>query len=174
MSPAPQKRLWEKCWILWNTGWFFSLVPPRKVLSMELVPPNREKWLSLQRWQKTLLKKWKSKSEFVKPSLFTVTWQEFFYVWQAVTWTFTFLVGILLSLVNLVIFSLLGGTSSILRTFLGGTSEKNHPVYGTCHLFACLPWDLQLFPRLYPLFLPWKLYLLSICYHKHWPRCCTW
>ena len=96
---------------------------------MELVPPNREKWLSLQRWQKTLLKKWKSKSEFVKPSLFTVTWQEFFYVWQAVTWTFTFLVGILLSLVNVVIFSLLGGTSSILRTFLGGTSEKNHPVY---------------------------------------------
>ena len=110
------------------TGWFFSLVPPRKVLSMELVPPNREKWLSLQRWQKTLLKKWKSKSEFVKPSLFTVTWQEFFYVWQAVTWTFTFLVGILLSLVNLVIFSLLGGTSSILRTFLGGTSQNKHPV----------------------------------------------
>ena len=25
-------------------------------------------------------------------------------------------------------FSLLGGTSSILRTFLGGTSEKTHPV----------------------------------------------
>ena len=49
-------------------------------------------------------------------------------MWQAVTWTFTFLIGILLSLVNLVIFSLLGGTSSILRTFLGGTSEKNHPV----------------------------------------------
>ena len=28
------------------TGWFFLLVPPRKVLSMELVPPNRKKWLS--------------------------------------------------------------------------------------------------------------------------------
>ena len=26
-------------------------------------------------------------------------------------------------------FSLLGGTSSILVTFLGGTSKKNHPVY---------------------------------------------
>ena len=25
------------------TGWFFWLVPPRKVLSMELVPPNRKK-----------------------------------------------------------------------------------------------------------------------------------
>ena len=30
---------------------------------------------------------------------------------------------------NLLIFSLLGGTSSILRNFLGGTSQKRHPVY---------------------------------------------
>ena len=29
-----------------RTGWFFWLVPPRKVLSMELVPPNRKKWPS--------------------------------------------------------------------------------------------------------------------------------
>ena len=29
---------------------------------------------------------------------------------------------------NLSNFSLLGGTSSILRIFLGGTSEKTHPV----------------------------------------------
>ena len=29
-----------------TTGWFFWLVPPRKVLSMELVPPNRKKWPS--------------------------------------------------------------------------------------------------------------------------------
>ena len=29
---------------------------------------------------------------------------------------------------NLLIFLLLGGTSSTLRTFLGGTSQKNHPV----------------------------------------------
>ena len=50
-------------------------------------------------------------------------------MWQALTWTFTFLVGILLSSVNLAISSLLGGTSSILRSFLGGTSEKTHPVY---------------------------------------------
>ena len=50
---------------------------------------------------------------------------------QALTWAFTFLVGILLSSVNLVIFSLSGGTSSILRTFLGGTSEKTHPVHFT-------------------------------------------
>ena len=28
------------------TGCIFSLVPPRKVLRMELVPPNRDKWLS--------------------------------------------------------------------------------------------------------------------------------
>ena len=49
-------------------------------------------------------------------------------VWQALTWTFTFLVEIFLSSMNLFIFLLLGGTSSILRTFLGGTSQKNHPV----------------------------------------------
>ena len=58
-------------------------------------------------------------------------------MWQAVTWTFTFLVEILLSSVNLVIFSLLGGTSSILRTFLGGTSKKKHPVYTEERLSAC-------------------------------------
>ena len=38
---------------------------------------------------------------------------------------------------NLSNFSLLGGTSSILRIFLGGTSEKTHPVeyYSSCHAF---------------------------------------
>ena len=35
-----------------STGWVFWLVPPRKVLSMELVPPNREKWLSLPKLAK--------------------------------------------------------------------------------------------------------------------------
>ena len=29
-----------------STGCFFQLVPPRKVLSMELVPPNSKKWVS--------------------------------------------------------------------------------------------------------------------------------
>ena len=32
--------------VFYNTGWFFWLVPPRKFLSMELVPPNRKKWPS--------------------------------------------------------------------------------------------------------------------------------
>ena len=41
---------------------------------------------------------------------------------------FHFFSEILLSSMNLVIFSLLGGTSSILRTFLGGTSKKKKPV----------------------------------------------
>ena len=36
----------SQCVNLDDTGWVFSLVPPRKVLSIELVPPNREKWLS--------------------------------------------------------------------------------------------------------------------------------
>ena len=55
-------------------------------------------------------------------------------MWQALTSTFTFLVGILLSSVNLVMFSLLGGTSSTLKTFLGGTSEKTHPVAPWCYI----------------------------------------
>ena len=46
---------------------------------------------------------------------------------QALTWAFTFLVGILLSSVNFDIVSLLGGSNSILRTFLGGTSKKKTP-----------------------------------------------
>ena len=50
-------------------------------------------------------------------------------VWQALTWTFTFLIGIFAIFGKLRHFSLLGGTSSILRTFLGGTSEEIHPVY---------------------------------------------
>ena len=39
--------------------------------------------------------------------------------------------------VNLAIFSLLGGTCSTLRTFLGETSEKEHPVDAT-HLCCIL------------------------------------
>ena len=49
-------------------------------------------------------------------------------VWQTLTLTFTFLVGIFAIFGELSHFSLLGGTSSILRTFLGGTSQKRHPV----------------------------------------------
>ena len=48
---------------------------------------------------------------------------------QTLTLTFTFLVGIFTIFGELSHFSILGGTSSILRTFLGGTSEKIHPVY---------------------------------------------
>ena len=48
--------------------------------------------------------------------------------WQTLNWFFTFLVGIFAIFGKISNFSLLGGTSSILRTFLGGTSQKNHPV----------------------------------------------
>ena len=48
---------------------------------------------------------------------------------KTLTWTFTFLEGIFAISSELSHFSLLGGTSSILRTFLGGTSQKNHPVH---------------------------------------------
>ena len=47
---------------------------------------------------------------------------------QTLSWTFTFLVGIFAIFSKLNHFSLLGGTSSILRTFLSGTSKKKHPV----------------------------------------------
>ena len=36
---------------------FFLLVPPRKVLSMELVPPNRDKWLRAPKMAKIPAKK---------------------------------------------------------------------------------------------------------------------
>ena len=45
---------------------------------------------------------------------------------QTLSWTF--LVGIFAIFGKLSHCSLLGGTSSILRTFLGGTSKKKHPV----------------------------------------------
>ena len=48
---------------------------------------------------------------------------------QALTWTFPFLVVFFAILGEFSHFSLLGGTSSILRTFLGGTSQKSHPVW---------------------------------------------
>ena len=47
---------------------------------------------------------------------------------EGLTSTFTFPVGFFDSFDELSQFSLLGGTSSILKTFLGGTSQKNHPV----------------------------------------------
>ena len=44
----------------------FWLVPPRKVLSMELVPPNSKKMKSSSKLEISLLKKWKSKSKPVR------------------------------------------------------------------------------------------------------------
>ena len=49
-----------------HTGWFFLMVPPRKVLSMELVPPNSKKMKSSSKLEISLLKKWKSKSKPVR------------------------------------------------------------------------------------------------------------
>ena len=55
-TETTQRRQSELAWmlalfyfsvfILIVQGVFFQLVPPRKVLSMELVPPNSKKWLS--------------------------------------------------------------------------------------------------------------------------------
>ena len=59
------------------------------------------------------------------------------------TTTFTFPVGFLDSFGELSQFSLLSGTSSILRTFLGGTSEKKSPCISNlvCHdPTSAVPW----------------------------------
>ena len=95
---------------------------------MELVPPKREKLLSSPKVAKNPPEKVKVQVRVCQTFTFTVTWQELFLCVAGCDFDFHFLVGILQSSVNLVIFSLLGGTSSILRTFLGGTSEKTHPV----------------------------------------------
>ena len=51
----------------------FWLVPPRKVLSMDLVPPKKEKIIKFAEDGKNPYKKWRSKSKYVRPSLFAVT-----------------------------------------------------------------------------------------------------
>ena len=111
-----------------STGWVFSLVPPRKVLSMELVPPNREKLLSSPRMAKIPTKKVKVHVKVCQTFTFCCDRARKIKVWLALTWTFTFLVRIFAIFYELSNFSLLGGTSSILRISLGGTSEKTHRV----------------------------------------------
>ena len=78
---------------------------------------------------KILTKKVKVQVRASQTLIFLALSQQKVKVWQTFTWTFTFLVGIFAILGELSSFSLLGGTSSILRTFLGGTSEKTHPVH---------------------------------------------
>ena len=46
MSVNIKNNLIEKCLKAFYKVFFFRKVPPRKVLSMELVPLNRIKWLS--------------------------------------------------------------------------------------------------------------------------------
>ena len=78
---------------------------------------------------------------------FTVTWQELFLCVAGCDFDFHFLVGILQSSVNLVIFSLLGGTSSILKTFLAGTSQKRHPVAKQDRFVGAGEWRPNTFGR---------------------------
>ena len=66
--------------------------------------------------------------------IFSAKLQQKVKVWHTLTWTFTFFVGIFAIFGELSHLSLLSGTSSILRTFLGGTSQKRHPV---CWVYIC-------------------------------------
>ena len=96
---------------------------------MELVPPNSEKMTKFIEDSNISTKKVKVQVRACQTPNFVAKLQQKVKVSQTLTWTFTFLVGIFAISSELSNFSLLGGTSSILRTFLGGTSEKTHPVF---------------------------------------------
>ena len=70
-------------------------------------------------------KKSESPSQSLSDFNFSAKLQQKVKVSQTLTWTFTFLAGIFAISSELSNFSLLGGTSSILKTFLGGTGKKN-------------------------------------------------
>ena len=95
---------------------------------MELVPLNREKLSTSLNMAKIPTKKVKVQVRACQISTFSARLWQKVKVRQTLTRTFTFLVGIFAIFGELSHFSLLGGTSAILRTFLGGTSQKRHPV----------------------------------------------
>ena len=97
---------------------------------MELVPPNSERMTKFIEDSNISTKKVKVQARACN---FVAKLQQKVKISQTLTWTFTFLVGVFAISSELSNFSLLGGTSSILRTFLGGTSQKNHPVYRENH-----------------------------------------
>ena len=117
----PKHTILRLIWKHTDTGWFFLLVTPRKVLNMELVPPKSEK--SSPKIAISHLKMWKSKSEPVRPYFFAKL-QQIGKVWQTLTWTFTFLEEILLSSVNLVIFYYWAGPVSYLQLYWADQSKK--------------------------------------------------
>ena len=92
-------------------------------------PPQYRKMAKFVEDSNISTKKSESPSQSLSDLNFSANLQQKVNVCQTLTWTFTFLVGIFAISSELSNFSLLGGTSSILRTFLGGTSQKNHPVY---------------------------------------------
>ena len=96
------------------TGCLFWLVPPRKVLSMELVPPNREKMTEFNEDSNTPTKKVKVQVRAYHTLIFSAKLQQKVKVWHTLTWTFTFFVGIFAIFGELSHLSLLSGTSSIL------------------------------------------------------------
>ena len=93
---------------------------------MELVPPNSEKMTKFIEDSNISTKKVKVQARACN---FVAKLQQKVKISQTLTWTFTFLAGFFAISSELSNFSLLGGTSSILRTFLGRPSQKNHPVY---------------------------------------------
>ena len=120
-----------------HTGWPFWLVPPRKVLSIELVPSNREKLQSSAKMAKIPTKKVKVHIRVCQTFTFCYNLAEKLgsdRLWLGISLFFSRDIAIVL----FSHFSILGGTSSILRTFLvWGPSGPIDDWHGA--LKKCLP-----------------------------------
>ena len=112
-----------------STGWFFFWSHPEKFQVWNWSHPIEKKDLCSPKMAKLHTKKNESPGQSLSALHFMLKLSIKMKVSQALSWTFTFLVGIFAIFVELSNLSLLCGTSSILRTFLGGTSQKRHPVY---------------------------------------------
>ena len=99
----------------------FWLVPPRKVLSMELVPPNSEKMTKFIGNSNISTKKVKVQVRACQTPNFVAKLQQKVKVSQTLTWIFTFLVGI---------FAISSELSHL--SFLGEPSQKKPPCIYFC------------------------------------------
>ena len=110
--------IWNVHFTEQSTGWLFWLVPPRQAPSMKLVPTNRETLLSSKKLAKIPSKKVKIQVRACETLIYYAKFKHKVMGWQALTWTFTFSVGIFAIFVPV----------PIVRSFLGGTSQRIHPV----------------------------------------------
>ena len=126
----------------------FLMVQPRKLRSMKMVPPNSEKMTRFTGSTQNTIKSWLSlKKQWVWDKFRMFLMQQFWWCinfvpvaeWfsQTVLWFY------------LVIFSLLGGTISILRSFLGGRWWFWPHIQGDRWLQTLLPPGLMFFTNFF-------------------------